>query len=541
MHPSGTTPPNTDNPKGRANSTLRDLDDALQSISRLQQMLARVQSMSRIGTWSRDLPDGELFWSDQTYLIHGFAPGHLDLTRTAVLDLVHPDDLDRVMRTFQHSIETGEPFTILYRIIRPDDQVRVVYAENFVLEGTDGRPARLNGAIRDVTQDNESDASMSVSSRIESILSLTTDENAHIQATSLHPSQESEELIGTSVFDLLASSDDVEKVAGAMDSVETDYMPRQVWGSWRIPSSSGQSIAHIRPRLEAGKLEGFQIDLDRPPSAADENRESKARANPEIANVASLQKALRQSRLENVTLVKDLEAVESQLLGASLRLTSILHEERRRIAMDLHDQAGGFLSSLHLALSDVPDNNAAGIERAHELLDALDSAIRRITRELKSSVLDQFGPAEAIEQIGRDLAGLGGLIWKADVSAIPADLDDTEGELIFQIAREAITNVVRHAKASSISVSSMAVPGGIALSIVDDGCGFELPESTPFDSIGLRSMHERALMLNGSLDITSAPGSGTSVRVVFPLSDSRSPRKVAAESIQSDFQVNRLE
>ncbi len=205
----------------------------------------------------------------------------------------------------------------------------------------------------------------------------------------------------------------------------------------------------------------------------------------------------------------------------SRRLIEAQETERRRVSIELHDQVGQILTAVKMNLHSLKQQCTApeilaSIENNILVIDEAVDQVRDLSVDLRPSLLDDFGLVVALRwYLDRQAKNYG-----IDVEFISQSLpDDTRfaWELetaCFRIVQEAITNVVRHAKATKVSVVLEKSGPDLILSISDDGIGFDLKALRgSAATLGLRGMEERAEALGGSLTIDSAPQSGTQVRV----------------------------
>jgi signal transduction histidine kinase len=227
-------------------------------------------------------------------------------------------------------------------------------------------------------------------------------------------------------------------------------------------------------------------------------------------------------RAQDAMLRASLERIQD-LAG---RLIIAQEAERRRIARELHDDISQQLAMLSLALSELkrrfPEQVEAALQDAVAALQrrALDlgDGIRRLSHDLHPGVLQQVGLIAALEshceefqtqhqiQVTLDAAG-GGLDPIAPETAL----------CLFRSAQEALRNAVRHGGARRIQVTLSRADGELALTIADDGCGFEAGSmARGGGGLGLLSIEERARLLRGSVCIESRKGAGTTVRVFVP-------------------------
>jgi two-component system sensor histidine kinase UhpB len=195
--------------------------------------------------------------------------------------------------------------------------------------------------------------------------------------------------------------------------------------------------------------------------------------------------------------------------------------ERLRIARALHDEAGQTLTAIALeieraATTGPPAERERMARLAAQLHSSLDD-IRRLTRELRPEALDDLGLVNALIALTSRAARQASLqIERRFSGELPALSSELE-LVVYRVAQEALTNVLRHAQASHCVVALAPHPGGIELAVSDDGRG--LPEQLPDNTIGIEGMRERALLAGGSLAIESQPRQGTLVTLRVPANE----------------------
>ena len=215
--------------------------------------------------------------------------------------------------------------------------------------------------------------------------------------------------------------------------------------------------------------------------------------------------------------------IEHARLYEESRELSVL-DERNRLARELHDAMTQALFSLRLTIETAassiasdPAGATAELDRARALVDALFGELRGLIFELRPPELGSEGLAASVrkhlEVVGR-ANGLTVEVTGNGDARLPADV---EREL-FRIVQEAVTNSVRHAAASKLTVDLAVDDGTASLTVHDDGVGFD-PDRRGVRSrrLGLTSMRERAQALGGTATVTSTPGQGTTVRVEVPV------------------------
>jgi PAS domain S-box-containing protein len=226
---------------------------------------------------------------------------------------------------------------------------------------------------------------------------------------------------------------------------------------------------------------------------------------------------------------EEIAASREQLRALAARLQTIREEERTRIARELHDELGQALTGLKLDLAWMERRLSRHaqpelVERSANLLARLDGvmiAVRRIVTELRPSVLDQLGLAEAIEWQAQDFAARTGLELDIDIHRDGPSPSDDVASAVFRMLQEALTNVARHAHATRARVALRLDAASLSLDVSDDGRGITPDELRGSHSLGLLGLRERAIACGGSVVITGEPGGGTTVALRLPLGSGR--------------------
>ncbi|OLE83341.1 MAG: hypothetical protein AUF76_06710 [Acidobacteria bacterium 13_1_20CM_2_65_9] len=214
---------------------------------------------------------------------------------------------------------------------------------------------------------------------------------------------------------------------------------------------------------------------------------------------------------------------ESQLRRLAARFESAQESERASVARELHDELGQSLTALKLELArTVPDLLKQGIDpgaidRLQSMIGIIDTAqetVRRLATSLRPPALDHLGLAAAIELEAAALARRTGIRCRVVGNRRVAKLDPVQTTAVFRIVQEALTNVVRHANASAITISINGTAASTSVKIRDNGRGMNADQMADPTAIGLLGMRERAELIGATLSITSNPGKGTIVSVV---------------------------
>jgi PAS domain S-box-containing protein len=221
-----------------------------------------------------------------------------------------------------------------------------------------------------------------------------------------------------------------------------------------------------------------------------------------------------------------LKEYDRKLQVLSRRLVEAQETERRHIARELHDEIGQALTVLQLnlqALLQLPGTKTLS-SRLNENLAVVGLVLQQvhdISLNLRPLILDDLGLEPALRWFIRRQAALVGLTANFHAEPLAHRLDPVIETECFRVAQEALTNVVRHAKAKTVTVDLRQEAGQLHLRVSDDGIGFDVgaihKNAMHGASIGLLSMEERAALAGGGLEFKSVPKKGTKVHAWFPL------------------------
>ena len=215
------------------------------------------------------------------------------------------------------------------------------------------------------------------------------------------------------------------------------------------------------------------------------------------------------------TMADALATRQERLRSLTERLSAVREEEAARIAQELHDQLGQELTALKFEIEKVR-RGGADTAALEEGIDTAVDTVRRISSELRPSVLDRLGLVAGLEWLLREFERHSGIT--TDVTSDPGvePVDAAISTALFRITQEALTNVARHAHASLVEVRLRGRDAEVELRLRDDGRGFDPGAVRDRPSLGLLGIEERARRLGGTATIESQPGGGTTLVVVVP-------------------------
>jgi two-component system sensor histidine kinase UhpB len=211
-----------------------------------------------------------------------------------------------------------------------------------------------------------------------------------------------------------------------------------------------------------------------------------------------------------------LDRLESERQQSGRRVLAAQEAERLGIARDLHDEVGQVLTGVLLQLDSIAGAAPAYREDLDEAKSAVRRAldeVRRISSELRPEMLEHLGLVSALTELTTTFGRLSGIRVERRFEQSLPELEPDKELALDRIAQESLTNVARHAQATHVTVALERGGGSVVLRVADDGRGFD---GTPQEHGGLRSMRERALLIDGALAIRTALGGGIEVRLEVP-------------------------
>jgi len=222
---------------------------------------------------------------------------------------------------------------------------------------------------------------------------------------------------------------------------------------------------------------------------------------------------------------------ESELRKLTAQIQFSREAERQAIAREIHDQLGQLFTGINLNVSYIIDILEEGkhieVKEIIKELAAVKSyvdqgveKVRDISGKLRSYVLDHFGLVPALHEYCREIERIGGIKCNFECGLESIDLNDERNISLFRIIQEALTNILRHAKATKVLVQMRRDGNDLYVSISDDGVGFGNGDSKR-TSMGFLGMKERTIYLGGTLQIETGEGIGTMIKLVVPLVNQR--------------------
>jgi signal transduction histidine kinase len=220
-----------------------------------------------------------------------------------------------------------------------------------------------------------------------------------------------------------------------------------------------------------------------------------------------------------------LHDANARLQKLSRRVLAVQEEERRAIALELHDDLGQSLAAIKIALhglqEKLPPEPARAVAHTIEIVDGVLATVRRLSYSLRPPQLDQFGLAGAIRALAEQQREATGIAIECRFGDVAARAAPDVEVACYRIVQEALNNAARHAGASLVVVELQAKDRLLQVAVRDDGAGFDEAQarrrSERSGSLGLVGMAERAQLAGGWFRVRSSPGAGTRISVALPM------------------------
>jgi len=242
-----------------------------------------------------------------------------------------------------------------------------------------------------------------------------------------------------------------------------------------------------------------------------------------------LQRALTEVETANSELESRVQERTRQLEELVHRVLTVQEDERRRVALELHDDTAQALTALSMRLDAVARKDerlepeiAEELREAHQMAGSTLEGVRRMINALGPAALERRGVGAALHSYAEEFLARSEMEIEFDVPAARRRLPENVELTLYRIGQEALNNAVGHSQATRVQVTLVHDEHAATLTVTDDGVGFEVANpvraNTGSRGLGIAGMRERARLVNGSFAIESTPGRGTTVRVEVPVS-----------------------
>jgi PAS domain S-box-containing protein len=471
-----------------------------EALGQSEERLAMAVDAAEAGIWTLAFGSGEYWATDRARQIFGYPPD-VPVTVESHRERIHPEDRDFVDASIENAVRTGRSVRVRFRILLGTErQVRWVSSLGRIHFSPAGEPEMLAGMTIDITEQMHVEEALRTS---ESRLSAAA------------------ELAGLASYELDFENGRafVDKryrdICGIPPEVDQGMQPLAYWMEHLHPDDA-ERVTDLRHQLYEGRLPRLFVEYRYlHPTRGSRWMQHEARVSRRDA-------AGRAVMAYGVILdITERKRIDEELHDLSRRLIGAQEEDRALLARELHDDISQRLAVLAIeagrAEQATPDEAPTEALRAiREGLTTVSDDIHSLAYQLHPSVLEELGLVEALQAECERRDRQSGIDISLDLHPVPAVLGGDEALCVFRVAQEALSNVVGHADARSAMLTLRQMGDGLLLAVSDSGVGFDLDSPGRKRSLGLASMRERIRLVNGTLDIESAPGHGTTVVAWVP-------------------------
>jgi PAS domain S-box-containing protein len=512
-------------------------EEQLQSEERLR----LAAEATELGTWYLDLLTGSFRWSDRCYAIFGLPPG-TPMNYEFFLSCLHPDDRERThlaVREALDPVDTRE-YDIEYRAIWPvDGSIHWISAKGrgyFEEVHGERKATRMNGTTLDIT------------TRVLAVEALRESEQKYRSLFVVEP--DALILIDRETLGIMETNESALLLYGynREDFLSLDFSaisadPEETRQMFLSSDSDLEYVAQRYHKKKDGQV--FPVEISRCAFELYERRviyfairditerklmeselekahkELEDRVRQRTAELTAVNLRLHQEIIEHKQTEEELQRYQQKLLSLSAELSLAEEKERRRIASELHDDIGqtlamGQIKTESLMLSSQPADVSRSLTEIRDLIANSIQKVRFLTSQLSPPLLYEVGFSAALRWLADKFQQESGIKIEILGDTIRKELSEEIGVTLFQVVRELVVNITKHAKARNAQITVGNLKGKIWISVKDDGIGFDVSRIGKKDEFGLFNIRQKMKHLGGEIIIESPQGQGTYVSLVAP-------------------------
>ena len=483
----------------------RDITERKQAEELLKESMERfneAQKLAHIGVWDWKPDTDTVTWTDELYHIAGLdpmlpAPNYYNEHP----NLYTPESWELLKTGVEKAMETGESYQFELELIRPNGDTRYVNAFGGAKFDSKGQVNGLFGTVQDITERKQ------------------TEETLHLEKENFRHSLDDSPLgvrIATIEGNTIYANKKLLDFYGydSLGELQTTPLKKRY-----TPESYAEAQKRMRQRKH-GDLSTTDYEI------------SIVRKNGEIHNLQVFRKKVLWNGIWQFQIIynditerrqaeEEIRKSKKLLEDLNRHLFEIRENERTLISREIHDEMGQSMTALKLDLNRMHKyvgTNPEAIMKLDSMIELVSNTIKdvqRISSDLRPGILDDLGLVSAIEWYCEEFEKRTEI--KCSQELDNSVYNDSQINLtFFRVLQETLTNVIRHARASSVHVKLQKSTKGTTLIIQDDGIGISEEKIESHKSLGLISMSERVRQFNGNIDISSKKGDGTKLTIFIP-------------------------
>lgn len=494
-----------------------------EALMKSEERLRLATTGGNLGIWDWDVETGRLTWSDGLQKIFNWPHSAEDLTLEKIFEVIHPNDCGIVEAALRRAIATGEDYEAEFRIRLNDGSLHWIASHGRVQCGVGGSPLRMLGVARDITPRRQAEEEMK---RREAQL-IEAQRIAHmgsyewdVSTNKVDRSAELCSIFGVSPNEFAPTFEGYLQRVHPEDRSRTREVVEQAFRRCQ-PFDHEERIVRPDGSVRTLRSQGrFLCDRDGLPQ----------KLIGICQDITEHKEADQQLQAANAALAQELEEkarTEEEIRALSDRLLTAQEEERTRIARELHDDICQQIAALSIGAS----NLKAGIpaefpvargqsERIREKLADLGQSVRRLSHELHPALLEHCSLDVALQSLCSEFMNGLKISVAFHASGSFESVPPAIAICAYRITQEALQNVAKHANTHQAIVKLSQHSGAMGLTIADHGSGMDLKRVR--GGLGLTSIRERTRLVNGTIEIKTELGSGTTLNVTLPIPPSGS-------------------
>ena len=494
---------NADGKPIRMTGSMMDITErkkAEQIISHSNERFELIAKTTNDAIWETNLETQEGWGNEMHQRLYGLTLNDPVADYKQWVEHIHPEEREQIKRSLEEALQSNENVWINeYRFFYSNKEWVNIYDRTYILRDATGKPIRMIGSMMDITERKKAEEALQQSEEKYRTLVEQASDGIFISDVSgvFY-------VVNSAGCQLSGYSFEELKQMTIYDLAEPEDLQLNPFQFDKLKSEKG--VTSERKML---KKDGMVIDIE--------------------VNAKLLSDGRFLAFIKDITERKKAEQELKESYDAIRELTSYLEkireEERTNISREIHDELGQQLTVLKMDISWIKKKikdlaDASVLQRVDDMLSLLNetvNSVRRISSNLRPSLLDDLGLVVAIEWQLSEFEKRSGIktVFTADEIGMEIDRDIATG--LFRIFQESLTNAAKHAEATEITVSLQKINDQLILHIRDNGLGYENEAVKNKKTFGILGMQERSLMMGGECRIKSETGTGTSVEVIVPL------------------------
>ena len=509
---------------------------AEEALRRTEATLVEAQRIFSVGSWDWDLTTDKIQFSDEMRHLVGMSLEKTEITHEEFIRLFHPDELDQIVQQLHQNAQY--PFSdIEHRIIRTNGEVRSMHTRLKAYKDENGYPLRVLGTAQDITERKQIEEALKESEWRHKIVSeLTADYVFVIDVDAsgileLRWNSKNITHLTKQTFEELAASDQWKNTIHPDDAASLLEFIKN------IPSKAEAGEFECRIFLSPGEERLVRIFVQ-PQTNPAGRVTTLIGAIKDITDRKKLEKFLKETnqqlemRVEQRT--AELQESREHMRNLARQVVTAQEEERKRISNELHDEAGQLFVGLKSPLFLLHEELPAGMEEHRQALMKSINLADQVAERIRSLSYSIHPPALAVMGLNLSISSLceefsENTEIEVNFECNRTDINGMSNEIdisFYRFAREALTNIFKHARASKVDVSLVYGEETVTLSVHDNGRGLGSKQKKTY-GIGLNTIKERLDILGGELKIESTKGKGTLIQMTLPWDGNAAQQKPA--------------